>query len=296
MFSALTRCASTWPFRLHHAEAARGVCLLTWFAAAGLITGLCGCGTTKARTATEQLVLSNSVDRAVSVIDFSPISGLDCWLDTSNIKPSSEQTSFVNDGYIISSLRNQLAAAGCRLVKDREDAEVIVEARVGTLGSNAHKVTYGFPSNNLLSQAAVFVPSAPPIPPMPNISIAEKENQTGATKIAVFAYDAKSGAAVWQSGIATARSNGRDTWILGVGPFQSGDIYKKRRFAALRLRMPLLGSRDSAVDGQQVSLDQPFDFGRTRIADVDSGRSRITDTPESSTRTADKPSDDTVKR
>jgi hypothetical protein len=292
MFCVQPGWISRWHLCSARADVARGTCLVI----ACLITVMCGCGTTKGRTATEQLVLSNSVDRAVSVIDFSPISGLDCWLDTSNIKPGSEQTSFVNDGYIISSLRNQLAAAGCNLVDDRKNAEVIVEARVGTLGSNAHRITYGFPSNNLLSQAAVFVPSAPPVPPLPNISIAEKENQTGATKIAVFAYDAKSGAAVWQSGIATARSNGRDTWILGVGPFQSGDIYEKRRFAALRLSMPLLGSRDPDVDGQQVSLDQPFDFGRTRIADVDSDRSRITDKPEPTTQTADKPSDDTVKQ
>ncbi len=261
-----------------------------------LIIGVCGCGTTKERTASEQLVLSNSVDRAVAVIDFSPISGLECWLDTSNIKAGSKQTSFVNDGYIISSLRNQLAAAGCRLIENREDAEVIVEARVGTLGSNAHEITYGFPSNNLLSQAAAFVPSAPPVPPLPNISLAEKENQTGAAKIAVFAYDAKSGAAVWQSGIATARSNGRDTWILGVGPFQSGDIYKKRHFAALRLRMPLVGSRDPAVEGQQVSLDQPFDFGRSRIAEADYGRAQITDESDDTSRMADKASDDTVKQ
>ena len=244
---------------------------------------MCGCGNTQQRTATEQLVLSDSVDRAVRAIDFSPISGLDCWLDTSNIKPASKPTSYVNDGYIISSLRNQLAAAGCNLVSERDDAEVVVEARVGTLGSDHHEVTYGFPSNNLLSQAAVFVPTAPPIPPLPDIAVAQKDDQTGAMKLAVFAYDAATGSAIWQSGIATAQSNGRETWFLGIGPFQSGTIYEKPRLFGNRLRVPLLGARDRATTQQQVTLQRPYDFGRTQLAsDPDRGR-QITDRPSDNT-------------
>lgn len=242
-----------------------------------LMTTLTGCGNTMQRTATEQLVLSDAVDRAVRNIDFSTIAGADCWLDTENIV-SPKASGFVNKGYIASSLRNQLAAAGCRLVEDRGDAQVVVEARVGALGSDHHEITYGFPSNNMMTQAAAFVPTAPAVPPLPEIAFAEKDDQTGAAKIGVFAYDAKSGAAIWQSGVVTAQSTGRDTWVLGVGPFQSGSIYEKPRFAGSRLRLPLLRSGDVPDAGQHVNMDQPYKFGRSQLADhpdTDKGISRV---------------------
>jgi hypothetical protein len=281
MSRAESPCISPQFLHWFDAAGARRIGLLMWVAVASI--SMCGCGNTQQRTATEQLVLSDAVDRAVRGIDFSPISGLDCWLDTSNIKPASEPTSFVNEGYIISSLRNQLAAAGCNLVAERDDAEVVVEARVGTLGSDHHEVTYGFPSNNLLSQAAVFIPTAPPVPPLPDIAIAQKDDQTGAMKLAVFAYDAATGAAIWQSGIATAQSNGRDTWFLGIGPFQSGTIYEKSRFMGNRLRVPLRGARESAATRQQVTLEGPYEFGRTQFASDPDRSRRITDRPSDNT-------------
>lgn len=212
-------------------------------------------------------MLSDAVDRAVRNIDFSPLAGADCWLDTANIV-SPKSAGFVNAGYIKSSLRNQLVAAGCRLVESRDDAQIVVEARVGALGSDHHEITYGFPSNSMVTQAASLVPTAPAVPPLPEIAFAEKDDQTGAAKVGVFAYDAGSGAAVWQSGIITAQSTGRDTWVLGVGPFQSGSIYEKPRFAGSRMRLPLMGSRDQPESRQQVQLDEPFQFQRPQIAEA----------------------------
>lgn len=274
------------PFHSERAIRARRAGLPIQIVAACLSVCLSGCGSTMERTATEQLVLSDAVDRAVDSIDFSPLSGLNCWLDTENIKPAARPTSFVNDGYIVSSLRNQLIAAGCNLVEDRDDAEVVVEARVGTLGSDHHEITYGFPSNNMLAQAAAFVPTAPPVPPMPDIAFAQKDDQTGATKIGVFAYDAKTGSAIWQSGIATAQSSGRDTWFLGIGPFQSGTIYEKPRLVGRRVRMPLIGARDATRNTQGVTLRQPFDFGRRQFAE----------SPEATQRTAEKLPDDSARQ
>ena len=56
-------------------------------AALGLCCALaCGCGTTKwsdsPRTATEQLLISDAVDRAISEIDFSALADKDVYLDT----------------------------------------------------------------------------------------------------------------------------------------------------------------------------------------------------------------------
>jgi len=43
---------------------------------------LAGCGTTKSRSATEQLLISDAVDRAIAIIDFSPLADKTVFLDT----------------------------------------------------------------------------------------------------------------------------------------------------------------------------------------------------------------------
>lgn len=217
---------------------------------------LSGCGKTIKHSGTEQLVLSDAVDRSIGSIDFTPLAGLRSYLDTTYIKFKSPY--FVNTEYITSSLRNQLLAAGCRLTDDRESAEIIIEPRIGSLGSDAHEVTYGIPSSNLISQAASLVPTAPSIPTIPEIALAKKDDQTAAAKIAVFAYDPETGKPIWQSGMSVTRSNARATWFFGVGPFQSGSIYEKARFAGTRLKLPLIGNRDSHKHRQAVSLDEEF--------------------------------------
>ena len=45
-------------------------------------------------------------------------------------------------------------AAGCRLQDSAEDAEYIVEARIGTLGNDEHEIVYGVPANSALATAA----------------------------------------------------------------------------------------------------------------------------------------------
>ena len=69
-----------------------------------------GCGTTRwtdtSRTATEQLLISDSIDRAVSRIDFHVVAGKKVFVDTTAVKS-------VNDsGYLISSVRQQVLTNG----------------------------------------------------------------------------------------------------------------------------------------------------------------------------------------
>ena len=62
-----------------------------------------------------------------------------------------------------------MTAANCLIQEDRESADIIVEPRVGALGTDAHEVTYGVPSNSAIaSTAAAF--SNTPIPAVPEIS------------------------------------------------------------------------------------------------------------------------------
>lgn len=198
----------------------------------GLVLG--GCGTTKSNTATEQMVNSDAVDMAVAKIDFTPLNGQLIYFDTSYISDY-KGVGFVNSAYVISSLRQQMLAAGLLLQEKREEADYIVEARLGTLGIDNHEVVYGIPSNSAVSAgvAAASVYSGVPSPgSIPELSLARRNSQVGAAKIGVFAYDLKSREAVWQSGISVGRSQAKDMWVFGVGPFQKGSFYQGNvRFA-----------------------------------------------------------------
>ncbi|MDP6553601.1 MAG: hypothetical protein QGG71_02980 [Pirellulaceae bacterium] len=213
-----------------------------------------GCGATKSRIATEQLLVSDAVDYAVSSIDFRTLAGRKVFLDSKYIR-NVKSAGFVNADYIISSLRQQMIGADCWLVENHEAAEVIVEARVGTLGSDGNEVSFGIPASNALSTAATLVPGAPVIPTIPEISFARKEGHVGAVKIAVFAFERETGHPIWQSGIARARSTSQDFWLFGAGPFQNGSIHKGTRFAGETLRIPVLGSDNVRHTRSAVAYD-----------------------------------------
>ena len=69
-----------------------------------------------------------------------------------------------------------MIAADCRLQESKDVAELIVEARVGTLGSDSNEVIYGIPASNALSSAASLVPNGPMLPQIPEISLASPWN------------------------------------------------------------------------------------------------------------------------
>jgi hypothetical protein len=221
-----------------------------------------GCGATKSFVATEQLLMSDAVDSTIAKMDFRALSGHKVFLDTTYVVGAGKvipgvpmPANLVNSDYVISGLRQQLTAAGCMLVDTREVAEIICEARCGALGTDGHTVTYGIPANNFLSSASSVLPGTPTLPSIPELSVAKREMKSAAAKVSVFAYDRETREPLWQSGIAQAGSSARDTWVLGVGPIQYGNIYKGTRFAGKRVRPfsvrsdePHLANRVNGVD------------------------------------------------
>jgi len=201
--------------------------IIIWLAAAVAMIAA-GCGTTKMQEATEQLVLSSAVDRSVSMIDFRPLAGQSVFLDTTYLKnphPPAPNLPFpvVNTNYVTSAMRQQIMAAGCFLQESADLADIVIEARMGTLGADDHRVTYGIPENNGLATAASFVVRTA-TPSVPEIALARRDAREGAAKIAAFAYDRETRMPIWQSGVSQSIATSRNTWVLGVGPFQGGSI------------------------------------------------------------------------
>lgn len=194
-----------------------------WLAVACAAANL-GCGTTRtsntARTATEQLLISDAIDRTVQQVNFRPLKGQTVFFDERTLGD------VVDRNYLASSIRQHLLASGCILKDSRDQADFIVEPRVGAMGTDNHDLLFGIP--------AVTIPQVPLATSMPSsipeIPFAKRRDQRGIAKLAIFAYRRETGEPVWQSGVAMSESVAKDIWLFGAGPFQRGTIYDGTRF------------------------------------------------------------------
>jgi hypothetical protein len=212
-----------------------------------------GCGTTRStdttRTATEQLLISDAIDRAVQTVNLHTLAGQTVFLDDTRLGD------VVDRNYLISTLRQHLLANGCQLRDKREDAAFVVEARVGAVGTDRNDLLFGVPS--------ITVPQIFPVQPVPGaaipeIPIAKRRDQRGIAKLAVFAYHRETGTPVWQSGLVHQESSANDVWILGAGPFQRGTIYDGTAFAGKSL------GEEQLKDGLTHRERPHVDLGRER--------------------------------
>ena len=249
---------------------------------------LSGCGTTTTGIATEQMLISDAVDQAIGQIEFTAISGKKVYLETMYYK-SVKGTGFVNADYITSSLRQRLTAARCYLQENRDDAEIVVEPRVGALGTDGHEVIFGIQQNSALTTAASAFSNVP-APTIPEISIGKVNAKSGVAKLIVFAYDRTTREPIWQSGIAKAESTSRDTWMFGAGPFQKGSIHEVTKFAGEEITPPQF---------QKIVFDPPFKklespFTPFRLPGSESEPPPISQSPSTPVNISDRPPRQTV--
>jgi hypothetical protein len=209
-----------------------------------------GCGTTRvsdtARTATEQLLISHSVDQAVSEMDLSALAGKKVFFDHQFLDGVTDK------GYIISSIRQALLAQGCLLQEKRDAATYVVEARAGAVGTDRTDLMYGIPQ--------VSVPAAIPGVPgtsIPEIPLAKRTNRQGVAKIAVFAYNRDTGQALWQSGVVLRTCTANDRWLFGAGPFPNGTLYTGTHAGEQQIQIPVYDNEDSSANVPVVSVTEP---------------------------------------
>jgi hypothetical protein len=226
--------------------------MTTWRLSVGLLClALAGCGTTRVtdtqRTATEQLLVSNAVDQAISQLDCRCLAGKPVYFDPQYLDGSLDR------GYLVSSIRQHLLACGCILQEDRTKSVYVIEARSGGIGTDRNALLIGVPQMNV----PTLVPGQPSS--IPEIPIAKKTDQKGVAKVAVFAYNRITGKPVWQSGVVQATSTAKDTWFLGVGPIMRGTIRENMEFAGAPLGFPLMGDDDHELL-PVVAVDHPANW------------------------------------
>jgi hypothetical protein len=176
-------------------------------AIAGLIALTTACTdvrqTQPERTATEQLLLSTAIDKALERVELEFPAERRVFVDTRYFKSYDE-------GYAISAIRADVLERGALLVAERSEAEMIVEVRSGALSINRRKDLVGVPSIPLPVPLAEGFST-------PEIPLVKHNEQQGVAKIALTVYDAESGR-LWRNtgpiyGVAWVNK-----WsVLGVG-------------------------------------------------------------------------------
>ncbi|MDR0521137.1 MAG: hypothetical protein LBH00_04705 [Planctomycetaceae bacterium] len=202
-----------------------------------------GCGTTKwsdtNRTATEQLLISNAIDRVAAKIDFSPMRNKRCFLNTAAIAQTTDHD------YLAMTIRQHLAAEGAVLSSTETEADYIVEVRAGAVGTDRDELLIGIPAFTVPSLPLTQYTSAT----IPEIPFIKRTKQRGVAKVALFAYNKATGKPVWASGNNQEESTARNLWFAGTGPLTRGTIYHEPTFAGNPI--PLI-SRPQTGDEPQV--------------------------------------------
>jgi hypothetical protein len=202
----------------------RSGALCFFFAAVIAFTG--GCTTTKqsntARSATEQLLISNAVDQSLNKIDFSPLAGSAVFVEEKYID-------CVDKGYVIGSIRHKLLQAGATLAAKPEEAEAITEVRSGSVGTDTTSAYIGIPGF-----------TAPGMIGIPDIKLATRDSQKAVAKIGIVAYSVKSKRELGEGGVSMAQADDTNSYLLGYGPKQSGTLrYEVNRSTSLQAGQPV---------------------------------------------------------
>lgn len=177
-----------------------------------------GCATTKtsntARTATEQLLLSNAIDQTLGKADFSAMYGRKVFLDPTYLDGVDKQ-------YVIASLRHHLLYSGVHLAAAADKADMILEPRSGGIGTDTTESYYGVPAISL--PGGLFT--------IPEIKLVTRTNQNATAKIGLAAYDVERRSIVGGGGVSIAQATHNNWNVLGVGPFKTGTMDQELKAA-----------------------------------------------------------------
>ena len=265
------------------------------------LLSLTGCGTAVQRQGTEQLLLSDSIDRAIDQLDLSGLANRKVYLDTEYMKTFKGSNLYVNSDYIISALRQKMITSGLIIETNRTDADYVLEARVGALGTDTMEVTYGIPSSSGVGTATSALSGVPAVPLIPEMSFGKRNGVVGISKVMVYAYHQETGIAVWQSGAAVARSDARDSWMLGIGPVSQGSVYDGTLVAGNKINPPFeKKNRNPKPKALTIKDRQQFVYPailEKQLAEAKSGHSTLDGAvePASHVQTAEGPSADTTE-
>jgi uncharacterized protein YceK len=180
---------------------------------------LSGCSTINSqisgRTATEQYLVTASVDRAVNAVaNWDRLQGEKIHLDLVGVQVTEHE-------YIKAVLKKAFLKVKAVPVSDVEDADVSMTVLVHSIGTDVWLSNFGIP---------LFFGATPGLPGnFSGISLYNSNLQEGYCRMEFFGTDPKTDRLIWRSNPVVGNSYFKTQTFLGAfGPFKSGDIYPEK--------------------------------------------------------------------
>lgn len=171
-----------------------------------LVAGVAGCHTVKEstplRTATEQLLLSSAADCAMEKVHFG-------WLEGRRVFVEEKHFESYDKGYAVGLIRERLAISGALLVNKMNQADVVVEIRSGVLSMDSTETLVGLPAMNVPVPLTGMVQT-------PELSLYKSKRADAIAKVALFAYERRSGRYLQSDGPMLGRAHLRLYRVLFV--------------------------------------------------------------------------------
>jgi hypothetical protein len=230
---------------------------MRWVLSAVVSIAAGGCTSVKmtgtARTGTEQLLLTGTWDDALCRVDFRPMADKKVFVDPQYI------SSIVDKDYIVSSIRRVMGEQGVLLENNKDKAQIILEPSFGAYGTDMRDTQLGLPgmtlTPSLLTGAAVASSGN-----SNSLNLSQTNVEDAVIKGILYAYDAKTGRMMWQSGWLLNAQGVRDHFFMGSGPYRlssRGEVERypdeaqvqTRKHFFRRLLSPLNQSAKSSAAG-----------------------------------------------
>jgi hypothetical protein len=200
-----------------------------------VVTGCTATSTSNtARTAKEQMLLSNAVDQSLDKIDFTPIYGQNVFIEEKYLE-------CVDKNYVIGSVRHRVLKAGGVIAPAADSADVVMEIRSGGVGTDTSDSYVGIPEITL-----------PGMLTLPEVRLTQRKSQLGYSKLGLVLYDAKTNSVLGDGGLSLAQSTDSNWYAFGMNVWQGGTLQKDVETAQ---RIPH-GMRTNRLP-TQVAFDAP---------------------------------------
>jgi hypothetical protein len=208
---------------MHRAGA--GISAFTALIAAMLALGACTSTreTSPERSATEQLLISTAVDRAVEGMDLEIPQGTKVFLEAGQLEGS--------DGkYATGAMKDRLLRDGASLAGSRGNADAVVELRAGALSVDDKQTLVGIDSFD------VPVPLAGEAAKIPEIALYKQKQRVGVAKIAAIGYSTADGKLIDSTGPQFGYSHEDERVLLFFFTWRSSDLPKEETDSLLDLK------------------------------------------------------------
>jgi hypothetical protein len=195
-----------------------------------IFLSLAACATIRvtdpAETADQKFLESEATRIAVSHISADQLRDRKVYVDTTYLSESRNYAGSASYRevpqqflFLVAELRARLLLNGVRLVDNRADADIIVEARSGGVSIDRQDFLLGLANVTVPTEGVASIPFQ-----TPEIAILKSTKQFGYASVAIVAYWRDSGEIVSMSGPFVGRTARQDYWVFGFGPRTVGNI------------------------------------------------------------------------